>query len=104
MRYPKITFGRRFPEERLFDYMIYDQITGYKIWRSEAVKLDTYTGKGGLLTHKNVAEKALNIVYGLVPYKIPAERPIPETTSNHPAPDEGTSGMYLDIENTQELP
>ena len=84
--------------------MIYDQITGYKIWKSEAVKLDTYTGKGGLYTHWTVAETAFNIDYGLVRYKIPAERPIPFTTSNHPAPDEGTTGTYLDVENTTELP
>lgn len=83
MRYPKVTFGKHFPDSRLYDWMVYDQITGFKVWHSEVVKLDKYTGKGGLLTHYSVANKALNIDYGLVPYKIPAELPIKEATSNH---------------------
>lgn len=104
MKFPKVTFGKHFPDHRWNDYMIYDQITGFKIWASEATKLDVYTGKGGLYTHNLVAAKALNIDYGLIPYKIPAEQPIPYSTNNHEEPNSGTSGMYFDPETDAGIP
>lgn len=104
MKFPKTAFGKRYPESKLGDYVIYDQITGFKIWASEATKLDVYTGKGGLYTHNLVSAKALNIDYGLIPYKIPAETPIPFSTENHTPPNEGTTGMYFDPETDAGLP
>ena len=44
------------------------------------VKLTTYTGKGGLLVCQDDADV---IDYGLVPYKVPAETPITDTSTNH---------------------
>ena len=56
------------------DWVFFCDICGQKYYGSEAIKLSTYTGRGGLIVCSNDADK---IDYGLVPYKIPAQKSIP---------------------------
>ncbi len=49
-------------------------ICGTRCWASEATKLPVETGKGGLLVCPSCVDA---VDYGTVPYKIPAERPVP---------------------------
>lgn len=43
-------------------------------WASDTVQLDTYSGKGNI---RVCLDDFDGIDYGLVPYKIPAEKPVP---------------------------
>lgn len=67
----------KFTPARQGDYTSFCQICGQKCWSSEIRKQDTYTGRGGTLACKECQDP---IDYGLVPYKVPAERPVPFTT------------------------
>ena len=58
---------------RLGDYLFSCAICKCPTWASERVVLDKYTGRGGLWVCPDDADV---IDYGLVPYKIPAERPV----------------------------
>lgn len=55
-------------------YNIYDELTGFKIPLSEAVKLPKYTGFDGFLTHKS---NVFQISHSLVPFTPPSEKPGP---------------------------
>ncbi len=70
----------RYRPGKLGDFVIYCDICGCPCLYSESTKLDSYTGRGGLLVCPTHADP---IDYGLVPYKIQAEKPIPETRTNH---------------------
>lgn len=62
------------------DWYVYCDICGRKLKASESVRLDTYTGRGGLIVCKQDADR---IDYGTVPYKIPTEQNIPWARINH---------------------
>lgn len=64
----------RFSPARIGDWVMNCQICKKKLYASESFLLDTYTGKGGLRVCSDCNDP---IDYGLVPYKIPAEQPIP---------------------------
>lgn len=49
-------------------------ICGQKAWTSEAITLDIYTGRGGLKVCRECNDP---IDYGIVPYKVPAEKSVP---------------------------
>ena len=70
----------RFSPPRVGDYIIFCDICGAKCYASEATTLSTYTGHGGLLVCPLDVDP---IDYGIVPYKIPAEQPVPTTRNNH---------------------
>jgi hypothetical protein len=64
----------KFTPGRLGDFVYFCQQCGTKCWASETVKLGTYTGHGGL----RVCSECVDVIdYGIVPYKIPAEKPVP---------------------------
>lgn len=64
----------KFTPARLGDWVFNCQICGMKCWASESFVLDTYTGRGGLRVCPECNDP---IDYGLVPYTIPAEIPVP---------------------------
>jgi hypothetical protein len=64
---------------RLDDYIIFCDQCGAPCWRSEATLLKTETGSGGLLVCPRDVDP---IDYGLVPYKIRPEKPVPVTRIN----------------------
>ncbi len=70
----------RFNKYKLGDWVVFCDICGGKCYASETVKLSTYTGRGGLIVCKSDADA---IDPGLIPYTIPAERPVPWTRINH---------------------
>lgn len=70
----------KYKKSRLGDYIIFCDICGQPCWHSESVKLDKYTGRGGLVVCLKDADP---IDYGLVPYKIPAEKPVPIVRVNN---------------------
>lgn len=68
---------------RLTDWVIYCAICGSKTWASDSFILDNYTGRGGLRVCPDCNDP---IDYGLVPYKIPAEQPVPYVNYLLPTP------------------
>ena len=65
----------KFSPGHLGDFVTFCDICGQKTWFSECVpSQDVYTGKGGTLACLECADP---IHYGLVPYTIRAERPVP---------------------------
>lgn len=59
---------------KIGDYPFWCDTCGTKAWASEATRLDVYTGKGGAF----VCRDCVDIVdYGLVPYTVLPETPIP---------------------------
>lgn len=62
------------------DHYVYDDLTGWRHFKSEMIKMDIYSGHGGLYAKKDIAYP---VHYGLVPYTVPAEKPIQETRTNH---------------------
>lgn len=81
--------SNKYTPNRLHDHIIMCDICGNPTWYSEAVKLTTYTGRGGCLVCPKDADP---IDYGLVPYKIPAERPVKETRTNSYYDNENITG------------
>lgn len=77
----------RFNPGRLGDWVVFCDICGQKCYASETTKLEMYTGRGGLIVCAKDADK---IDYGLVPYKVPVERPIPWTRINHTDTSDGS--------------
>lgn len=63
-----------FSPSRQGDYYQFCDICGAQYWHSQMVQQDVYTGRGGTWACPNCADP---IDYGLVPYKVPSERPIP---------------------------
>lgn len=70
----------KFTTGRLSDYLIDCDICGAPCWHSESFKLDTYTGRGGCIVCHRCND---DIDYGLVPFVVPPERPVPVTRSNN---------------------
>lgn len=74
-------------------------ICGNKTWASDTQLLGEYTGRQGLRVCPDCVDP---VDYGLVPYKIPAERSVPFVNYLIPTPDDsktfsmGTSSEYLD--------
>jgi len=61
------------------DYIIMCDICGMPCWASQATRLDTYTGRGGLMVCPRDKDP---IDYGLVPYKVPPEKSPPVVRTN----------------------
>jgi len=59
---------------KIGDYKVQCHICGMTCWYSDASFLDVSTGRGGLLVCPVDKDK---IVYGLIPYKLSPEKPIP---------------------------
>lgn len=64
----------RFNKWRPGDWCVFCDICGQKCFASETTKLATNTGRGGLIVCKNDVD---TIDYGIVPYTIQIEKPIP---------------------------
>lgn len=64
----------KFTKNRIGDFITYCDQCGCMCWASETVPLDTYSGKGNI---RVCFDDYDGIDYGLVPYKIPAEKPVP---------------------------
>lgn len=88
----------RFDPGRLGDWVVFCDICGQKCYASEASKLSTYTGRGGLIVCKNDTDK---IDPGLIPYKSPAERNVPWTRINHTSTTNATTP--IDFETSTQL-
>lgn len=56
------------------DWVVFCAICGSKTWASDTTKLAPETGRGGLIVCPDCVDP---IDYGLVPYRIPAEAPVP---------------------------
>lgn len=61
-------------KKKVGDWTFSCSVCGMKGWGSEAVRLGVYTGHGGAVCHP---ECVYEVDYGLVPYKIPSEAPVP---------------------------
>jgi len=70
----------RFSPGRIGDWVVFCDICGQKCYASEASKLSTYTGRGGLIVCPKDADK---VDSGLIPYKVTVEKNIPWTRINH---------------------
>jgi hypothetical protein len=70
----------RFSPGRIGDWVVFCDICGQKCYASEASKLSTYTGRGGLIVCPKDADK---VDPGLIPYKVTVEKNIPWTRINH---------------------
>lgn len=68
--------ANRYTSKHLTDHLVHCDICGTICWYSETRTLDTYTGQGGAIVCKRHKDP---IDYGLVPYKIRAEKPVKET-------------------------
>ncbi len=64
----------KFSPARHGDYVIFCDICGQKCWTSESKIQNVYTGRGGTLACPECQDP---IDYGLVPYTIRAEKPVP---------------------------
>ena len=71
--------SRLTPARHNGDYYFSCMICGDRCWASTARKLSTYTGRGGLIVCPECDDP---IDYGLVPYTIPAEKPVPFAFDN----------------------
>lgn len=88
----------RFNPGRLGDWIVFCDICGNKCYASETTKLSTETGRGGLIVCKTDVDK---IDYGLVPYQVQAEKPVPFTRTNHT--DVTTVNDPIDYESSTQL-
>lgn len=88
----------RFNPAKRGDWVVFCDICGQKCYASEATKLTTYTGRGGLIVCKNDVD---SIDYGLIPQAIPVERHIPWTRINHT--DTTNGATPIDYETTTQL-
>lgn len=69
----------KYTSDRLNDYIIDCDVCGAPCWYSETTKLKPDTGRGGCLVCSRDKDP---IDYGLVPFKIRAEKPVKETRIN----------------------
>jgi hypothetical protein len=74
----EIPMSDRFNPGRLGDWVVFCDICGQKCYASETTKLSTYTGQGNAIVCKYDVDA---IDYGLVPFIIPVEKPVPWTRS-----------------------
>lgn len=65
------------------DYIFNCHQCGMPCWYSKTTKLTKETGKGGLRVCQVCVDK---VDFGLIPYTIRAERPIPEANPNAATP------------------
>lgn len=66
-------------KKRVGDYQIFCDQCGMCCWASDSQELSKETGKGGLRVCPNCVDA---VDYGLIPYKIGAEKPIPDSRIN----------------------
>jgi len=78
----------RFNHIRLGDWVVFCDLCGQKCYASEASKLSTYTGRGGLIVCPNDVDK---IDYGLIPYKTPTSKSVPWTRPGDTDVSNGTN-------------
>jgi hypothetical protein len=64
----------KYTRVKKWDWILWCDICGTRCWGSEATRLNVYTGRGGLMVCPDCNDP---IDYGLVPYKVPAEKPVP---------------------------
>lgn len=62
------------------DYYVYCDLTGWRIFASEAVTMPKYSGVAGLIAHKSYA---YGNAAGYTPFVPPSEKGIPWTRTNH---------------------
>lgn len=67
---------------------IFCDICGQACYAFEAVRLDQYTGRPGLMVCPNDADA---VDPGLIAYKVPAEKPVEWTRINHQNQTNGTA-------------
>ena len=82
------------------DWYVYCDICGRRYLASETTKLSNYTGRGGLVVCQDDADQ---IDYGLVPYTIRAERPIPWTRLNHTSVINGSPIYDLEADTVETI-
>lgn len=90
----------RFSPGRRGDWVVFCDICGQKCYASEASKLSTYTGRGGLIVCPKDVDK---IDYGLIPYRSPAEKNIPWTRINHTNVGNGSPIYDLEAQTVEQL-
>ncbi len=77
---------------RVGDYQIYCDQCGMCCWASASRILSKDTGKGGLRVCPNCVDA---VDYGLIPYKIRAEAPIPDSRINQQDTTTGRTPVNL---------
>lgn len=92
-------YNNKYSSSRLSDHIVFCHICGQPCWYSESIRLDQYTGRGGLLVCKRDADK---IDYSLVPFKVPPERPAEEVAVNNFA-DETADSLFSPITDYQTI-
>jgi len=90
----------RFNPGRVGDWVVFCDICGQKCYASEATKLSTYTGRGGLIVCSKDVDK---IDYGLIPYKLPIERNVPWTRINHTDVADGSPIYDLQVATVEQI-
>jgi len=90
----------RFNPGRVGDWVVFCDICGQKCYASEATKLSTYTGRGGLIVCPKDVDK---IDYGLIPYKLPIERNVPWTRINHTDVADGSPIYDLQVATVEQI-
>lgn len=80
------------------DWYVFCDICGQKCYASEATKLGTDTGRGGLIVCKYDVDST---DYGLVPYALPIEQPIPWARINQTNTSNGAAP--IDVETSTQL-
>lgn len=90
----------RFSPGRLGDWVVFCDICGQKCYASEATKLSTYTGRGGLIVCPKDVDK---IDYGLIPYRIPTEKNVPWTRINFTNVENGSPIYNLESHTLEQL-
>lgn len=68
------------PRRKLGDYVIPCDICGMNCWASQAMVLPPETGRGGLIVCPTDRDA---IDYGLIPYVVEPEKPVPISRSNN---------------------
>lgn len=75
------------------DWRAYCDICGQRYWASELTKLDTYTGRGGLIVCPKDRDQ---IDAGLIPYATKAEKNVPWTRPGDNNTDNGSPLVDLE--------
>lgn len=78
---------------RKADWVFYCDICGRRCYSSEATRLPTYSGRGGLIVCKHDVDKTDP---GLIPYRIPVEKSVPWMRINHTDTTDGSTDVDLE--------